>query len=49
MNRKIFEISPRKATLKPNELCDIELTYSPGNEDEFFEKKVEKIREKHFL
>ena len=51
LERKIFAIHPRNGFLKPGDLCDIELIYSPGNEEEYtLEKKMDrKVSEKHFL
>ena len=51
LERKIFAIHPRSGFLTPGSICDIELIYSPGNEEEFtLEKKMDrKVSEKHFL
>lgn len=51
LERKIFAIHPRNGFLQPGQICDIELIYSPGNEEEYtLEKKMDrKVSERHFL
>ena len=51
LERKIFAIHPRSGFLQPGKICDIELIYSPGNEEEYtLDKKMDrKVSEKHFL
>eukprot|EP00828_Plagiopyla_frontata_P018328 TRINITY_DN2353_c0_g1_i13.p1 TRINITY_DN2353_c0_g1~~TRINITY_DN2353_c0_g1_i13.p1 ORF type:complete len:916 (-),score=111.90 TRINITY_DN2353_c0_g1_i13:56-2803(-) len=54
LERKIFEIQPKNGKLNPQELVDVELIYSPGNEDDLLlanDKRLEmqQKNEKHFL
>ncbi|KAL4441714.1 hypothetical protein ABPG74_008711 [Tetrahymena malaccensis] len=52
IDRKIFQIIPKSGTLKPQQLQDIQLIYSPGNIDDGFQilsQKQEKITSENHL